>query len=259
MIILLYSFIVLLATTIGAIAGLGGGIIIKPLFDMLAIHNASSISFYSSCAVFTMCIVSIIKQLKKGFTFDWIILSFISTGSLIGGLIGEFIFDSTINFLDESLLKVIQSIMLVITLLIILIYTINKEKINKYKIKNKTFIFLSGFFLGCISIFLGIGGGPLNVSLLIFLFSLDMKHAAVYSLATIFFSQISKLSKIILLGSITDFNLSLLPFICVSSILGGYLGTVFNQKLSSRIIEKIYMMLLIFLILVSCYNACINF
>ena len=70
MIIILHSIIVLVATTLGAIAGLGGGVIIKPFFDTLGIFNTSTIAFYSSVAVLTMSVVSIIKQIKSGFSFS---------------------------------------------------------------------------------------------------------------------------------------------------------------------------------------------
>lgn len=70
----LYTIIVLCATTIGAITGLGGGVIIKPLFDLLGADTATVIGLYSSVAVFTMCLVSIYKQLKQGFNFKLNIL-----------------------------------------------------------------------------------------------------------------------------------------------------------------------------------------
>lgn len=89
MVIVLYSVIILIATIFGAIAGLGGGVIIKPLFDIIGVHDASTIGFYSSVAVFTRCVVSIFKQIKKGFQFDLKTMIFIAIGSLIGGLLGE--------------------------------------------------------------------------------------------------------------------------------------------------------------------------
>ncbi len=65
--IIIYSIIVLCATMIGAITGLGGGIIIKPAFDFVGIDTTSMISVYSTVAVFTMCLVSIYKRSKQGF------------------------------------------------------------------------------------------------------------------------------------------------------------------------------------------------
>lgn len=258
MILILYIAIVLLATILGAIAGLGGGVIIKPLFDMIGIHDASTIGFYSSCAVFTMCIVSIIKQVKKGFQFDIKTIIYISLGSLFGGLLGERTFQYITYSLENHTVKMIQAILLGITLILIMIYTLQKNKFHHYHIKNKGSIFLTGLFLGSISIFLGIGGGPLNVATLMLMFSFSMKEATIYSIATIFFSQVSKLGSIIVQHQLLTYDLSFLPFICISAIVGGYIGTIFNQKFNEKEIEKVYRILLILLIGISCYNVYIN-
>ena len=247
--IILYSLVILSATTVGAIAGLGGGVIIKPLLDMIGYHDATTIGFYSCVAVFTMCVVSIIKQLRKGFQLDIKTVVYISIGSSLGGLFGYY---------SDQNVKLIQSILLLITLILILIYTLKKDKIKSFHIKNFLSIFTLGLFLGTVSVFLGIGGGPLNVSLLILLFSYGMKQATIYSIATIFFSQLSKLSSIIISGNIMSLDLSFVPFICASAILGGYIGTMMNQKLSDSRVEKIYVIVLFTLIGISLYNIFVN-
>ena len=108
---------------------------------------------------------------------------------------------------------------------------------------------------GSISVFLGIGGGLLNVSLLILLFSYDMKKATIYSIATIFFSQISKLVQIVIKGQFMTFDLTLLPTICLFAVAGECIGTNINQRLTNKKIEKVYKALMIGLIFVSCYNV----
>ena len=62
MYVAIYSIIVWIATFIGAITGLGGGIIIKPAFDFVGLDQAAMISVYSTIAVFSMCIVSLYKR-----------------------------------------------------------------------------------------------------------------------------------------------------------------------------------------------------
>ena len=69
MITIIYCFIVLLATTLGACAGIGGGIIIKPFMDFLNYDNVATISFYSANAVFAMACFSSIKRLCKNHDF----------------------------------------------------------------------------------------------------------------------------------------------------------------------------------------------
>lgn len=202
-----------------------------------------------------MCIVSIIKQIKKGYKLDIYTIIYISMGSWFGGIIGEKIFNNITYQFDGSIVKFIQSSLLLVTLIFILIYTLNQEKIKKFSISNPFYILLVGLFLGSISVFLGIGGGPLNVSLLILLFSFEMKQATIYSIATIFFSQLSKILSIAIAGDLLNYDLSLLPFICISAIIGGYIGTQFNQKMNDIIIKKIYIKLMYVLIVITVYNV----
>ena len=58
MVLILYGFVVFLATLLGSFVGLGGGVIIKPVLDVINAHSLTEISFFSSCAVFAMSITS---------------------------------------------------------------------------------------------------------------------------------------------------------------------------------------------------------
>lgn len=256
--IIVYSLIILLATTSGAIAGLGGGVIIKPLLDLVGYHDATTIGFYSSLAVFTMCIVSLYKQIKSGFKFQIKTAVMISIGSLIGGLLGEKIFNITTSMFPNHIVKIVQASLLLLTLILIFIYSINKDNIKSYHVKNDLIIIFVGLGLGVISIFLGIGGGPLNVATLMLLFSQTMKEATVYSITTIFFSQISKLGTICLAGNIASFDLSFIPAILIAAVIGGYLGTRINQRINNKQIQKFYNLLILILIGVSIYNIVNN-
>lgn len=249
-----YTVIVLIATTIGAMTGLGGGVIIKPLFDLIGGSTASAISFYSSVSVFTMCVVSIYKQTRRGFSFDLRVLLSLSSGSIIGGFIGESFFSLTTTQFDNRQVKLIQSILLLITLLFILFYTFNKSKFKHYQLKNIFSYGLVGIFLGTISVFLGIGGGPLNVACMLILFSYSMKQAAIYSIATIFFSQIAKLSMVVAKGQLLTFDLEIIPFLIGAAIIGGYLGSCINHRLSDQKVEIAYRTLIIFLVFVTIIN-----
>ena len=52
MVTVLYSIIIFVACTIGAIVGIGGGVIIKPLLDFIGVHSVEVVGFISTCAVF---------------------------------------------------------------------------------------------------------------------------------------------------------------------------------------------------------------
>jgi len=71
MIYFIYFTVILLSNTIGAISGMGGGVIIKPVLDLINFHSLTSIAFYSSIAVFTMSIFSTYKQYKNGIQINW--------------------------------------------------------------------------------------------------------------------------------------------------------------------------------------------
>lgn len=201
-----------------------------------------------------MCIVSIYKQWRKGFQFNFKILVGISVGSLVGGYLGDYVLKLIIQNYEQQSVQLIQSIILFITLVFLIIYTRigpEKKKIENPPIWMTT---LLGLFLGSISIFLGIGGGPLNVSLLVILFGYGMKDAAIYSLATVFFSQIAKIISIIYVGNYDSFNLFLVPFLIVIAILGGYLGTILNQKLNTKKIELLYIVCMLLLSFITLAN-----
>ena len=62
---LIYFALALFATTVGSLTGMGGGVIIKPLMDVLGDYNVQTIGIVSSITVFSMAVVSVIKQLKS--------------------------------------------------------------------------------------------------------------------------------------------------------------------------------------------------
>ena len=75
----------------------------------------------------------------------------------------------------------------------VLIYNMIKNNLKSFHVKNQILIFIIGIALGTFSVFLGIGGGPLNVAIMMLLFSFKLREAAVYSVGIIFFSQLTKM------------------------------------------------------------------
>ncbi|GEO48342.1 sulfite exporter TauE/SafE family protein [Companilactobacillus kimchii] len=250
----LYGIIVLFATIIGAITGLGGGVIIKPLFDLVARDSATVIGLYSAMAVFTMSIVSITKQKRNGFRFDKKTVGYVSLGSIFGGLVGEGIFDFCTKSLSNNYVKVIQNALLLITLVFIIVYGINQKKVVSKELRNPFVIFLVGLILGLVSVFMGIGGGPLNVAMFMILFSFFMKESTVYSIVTIFFAQLSKLMLNFISGTYSLIDWRSTIVIVIVAIVGGYIGTLINQRLSNKIVNNIYNVLMIALSFVAVLN-----
>ncbi len=62
--IAVYFIICFIATTIGGISGIGGGVIIKPVLDSFSSMGVASISFLSGCTVLSMSVVSVLRAQK---------------------------------------------------------------------------------------------------------------------------------------------------------------------------------------------------
>ena len=70
LICILVSF---LASVIGSICGIGGGVIIKPVLDAWNLYSVSTISFISGCIVLSMSAYSVLeaKLTKKAPAHSW--------------------------------------------------------------------------------------------------------------------------------------------------------------------------------------------
>ena len=100
--------------------------------------------------------------------------------------------------------------------------------------------FLLAIFATAVGSLTGMGGGPINVALIIYLFSVNTKTATVCSLITILFTQISKLTTVALTVGFTDFDLSVAPVVIVGAIMGGFIGASFNKKCKESTVEKAF-------------------
>ncbi|MBC2850611.1 sulfite exporter TauE/SafE family protein [Cetobacterium sp. 8H] len=250
-----YFLIATFATILGSLAGLGGGVIIKPILDTLGHYDLSTVGVLSSITVFSMALVSTFKQIKSGFKIE-INMVLLSLGSILGGGIGETIFDFFLTlFVDQSTAKGIQALIIALLLLVVLF----KNKLPKYHIQNNLIIFMVGIVLGAIAAFLGIGGGPINVAVLIMFFSFSTKNAAISSIFIILLSQLSKILLIMLTTGFSSYNLNMLPFMVIGGISGGFIGASLNKKLKNKQIEKIFNISVISIILLNIYNVYISF
>ncbi len=237
----IYFLLALFATTIGSLTGMGGGVIIKPLMDVLGDYNVQTIGIVSSITVFSMALVSVAKQIKAKTEIPFKTAIPLSIGSVAGGFLGEKLLNFIVELLcANSVVTVVQNCVLAILILCVFIYMKNKSRINS---KHLNGIFISlfvGIFLGFCSSFLGIGGGPINVAFIIFLFSMSTKTATVCSLITILFAQISKLTTVALTTGFFDFDLSVAPVMIAGAIIGGFIGAGLNRKCKEETVEKAF-------------------
>ncbi|MBQ6333796.1 MAG: sulfite exporter TauE/SafE family protein [Erysipelotrichaceae bacterium] len=251
---ILMLLVVLFATTVGALCGIGGGVIIKPVFDLVSSYDAASINFLSSSTVLAMALYSVInsflnKKLDMGNNL------FLAIFAAVGGVLGG----KSFRLLKSSVssansIVAIQSFVLMVLIIAVYIYTLNKKKIRPLNISSQLSKSLLGFALGFISSFLGIGGGPINVAAFSYFLGLDSKKAADCSLFTIVFGQSANILTTVMTGSVPALDWGMLGIMVVLGILGGILGRKLNKKFDNETIDRLFNYCNILIILICFYN-----
>ncbi len=251
----IYSAVILVATILGAFVGLGGGVIIKPVLDFIGKEPRMQVDFLSAAAVFTMSVVSTGKCLKRRQKIDIGIILFIAAGSITGGWLGSAVMDYAGTLVAQQTIRCIQAFTLAVLLTAVSIYVGKCE--FAFKVKNKLAILAVGLALGFFASFLGIGGGPINVAVLTLFFSMNVKESAVYSVAIIFFSQLSKLITIFATAGVAPYahQWKTLIFILPAAVIGGFVGSSLNRKFDDKLIRKVFVTVMVLLIMLNVYNG----
>ncbi|MBQ6853299.1 MAG: sulfite exporter TauE/SafE family protein [Peptococcaceae bacterium] len=244
------------ASIIGAICGIGGGIIIKPALDTFGILDVAAISFLASCTVLAMTTYSVLRNKLKGTSNVNIIESMpLILGSIAGGIGGKALFNALAGYIGNlQLVGVVQAACLMIVTFGTLIFTVYKSRIPSLQIRSAMANILIGLALGLISSFLGIGGGPMNLVVLFFFFSMPTKIAVENSLTIIFFSQLANLLISFATGSIPAFPFPVLILMIAGGITGGIVGRSINKRISEQTVDKLFIALMAFIIVLNGYN-----
>lgn len=244
--------IAIFATTIGAIGGMSGGLIIKPAMDAVSGLDVSIISFMSSCTVLTMSSVSAFRTRKQEIDLNMAITLPLAVGGCIGGITGKSIFS-----LIPGDRAIIQSVLLAIIYLSIYIYALNKSKIKSLYIKNKYVCFALGCILGILSAFLGIGGGPINMAVLFYFIGSKAKLATKQSLFLVLLSQLGSFFTSLIVGIPPNINYIALGLMMLGGSAGAIIGSYISKKLNDNQIESFYKNTLIGVMVLNFYNIVI--
>ncbi|MBR6791097.1 MAG: sulfite exporter TauE/SafE family protein [Oscillospiraceae bacterium] len=245
----------LIASGLGAITGVGGGILIKPIADAMDLLPVSAISFLSGCTVLCMSASSLIRTRHNGVRLEKSITVPLAVGSVGGGLLGKYLFELIRqSFGNEAVLGLIQAALLLLMTLSVLVYYAFKEKIAPRKLGGFPLCLTVGLTLGVISSFLGIGGGPANVAILCLLFSMTSKEAAKNSIFIIFFSQVVSLISTVAGGTVPDVKLWLVALMAAGGVGGAIIGSSVSKKLSDKGVDKVFMWMLAAIALVNVWN-----
>ncbi len=255
MIYLIFFAISFFASIAGAICGIGGGVIIKPLLDSFGIMDVKTISFLSGCTVLAMCTYSFVaSKIKKESLMDMKIGTPLAIGAAIGGILGKSLFQTLVQFIDQNYVGAIQAGCLLLVTFGTMVYIKNKARIRTWRITNMAVCLLVGNALGIMSSFLGIGGGPINLVVMFFFFSMPTKVAAQNSLYIILFSQITSLFNSIITATVPVFSFFLLMLMVIGGTLGGYCGSKINKRMDNRKVDILFMVLMGNIIVINVYN-----
>lgn len=254
---IIYFVVSLLASISGAICGIGGGVIIKPVLDLLQTDSVATISFLSSCTVLAMSCYSMLKNLSNGENrIDLQITIPLAVGGAVGGVVGKQSYSSiAAMYPNPDTVGAWQAALLAVVTFGTLVYTLCKKRITTHHIDHLIACTLIGFALGVLSSFLGIGGGPINLVVLFFFFSLDTKAAALSSLFIILFSQLSSIGLTVLFATPPPFSWNKFVLMVAGGLLGGIVGRKINKSISSKFVENLFAVQIAIIIVICIYNT----
>lgn len=242
------------ATVLGSISGIGGGVIIKPVMDAVTSLSASTISFLSGTTVLVMTVASLLRSRKGDVRIDRR-GTYLALGGAFGGLLGKMLFSYVSAAAPSSaFVSFVQNIFMVLLTVAVLVYCLFKDRVRTMDVQKPALCAAAGLGLGVMSSFLGIGGGPINIMVLSWLFGMDTKTTALTSLYIIFFSQTVSFISTCITG-LPPFEPLLLLLMAVLAVLGATLGRTLSKKMDSRKVDVLFMCMLVIIIAISIYNT----
>lgn len=249
-----FSFLIcVLATTAGGVSGMGGGVLIKPVMDAASGLPVATISFLSGCTVLAMSITSMVCGRGGAVKIEHRIGTPLAVGAAVGGVAGKALFE-LVRANGGDMVSAAQQVMMILLTVGVLLYTLNRSRITTHNVDNGAACVIIGLVLGMLSSFLGIGGGPINLAVLYYFFSMDTKTAALNSLYMIFFSQSTSFLNTIISGRVPEFSPIMLLAMVAGGILGGCLGRHVSGRLSARGVDRLFLGLIVVIVGISCYN-----
>ena len=180
----------------------------------------------------------------------------LALGAAVGGILGKQLFTAVKNAAsDPNAVGSVQAGCLAAITIFTLIYTLKKESVRTLQLKRSAPCVVIGIFLGVMSSFLGIGGGPINLVVLYYFFSMSAKTAAQNSLYIILVSQITSLTTTFVTNTVPPFEWVWLILMVAGGIGGGVVGRCINKRISNKQVEKLFIGLMVVIIGISCYNT----
>lgn len=252
-----FFIICFFASVIGAICGMGGGVIIKPVLDFFRLGEVSTINFLSACTVFSMSLYSVGHNLLSGRGgIDMRAGTPLAAGAILGGMCGGGLFSWVRGWMgSENMAGAAQAVCLLLLTVFTFVYTIRKDRIRTHRVKNLFAVLAIGYGLGLSSSFLGIGGGPINLVVLFYFFSMDIKTAASNSLYVILLSQFANLAGALATGAVPPFHAAALASAIAGGVCGGIVGRGLHKRMDHGATQRLFLTAMALIMCICAYNV----
>jgi len=220
----------------GALIGIGGGLIIRPCLAIMDVSKNLA-TFSSAVTVLAMSIANIVTHHRRGTDLKLSGTLYLAFGSIVGGFLGGGI----LNYVSTAIVNTGY----IFVLILVLISVFGRPFLPSMTVHNPIVQFAIGLVTGSLSGFFGIGGGPFQMVALILFFNLNCKDAAVQSIVITMLTTISSVIRYSMDGYI-DFSLAV--YMIPAAILGGILGSIINRKMTDKTITRIFCMTVMLMI-----------
>ena len=148
----------------------------------------------------------------------------------------------------------VQALFLFLATLGTLLYTITKDRFPAKRVRHWSLCVAVGLGLGILGSFLGIGGGPFNMAVLYYFFSMSTKTAAQNSLFVILISQGAGTLKTILAGDVPDILIPILVGMILCGVAGSEVGGRLNRRLSEENVTRLFQWSMVLVLGINLYN-----
>ncbi len=227
-----------LATSLGGVIGIGGGVIMMPIMTTFLHIPPLQATLYSLSAIFIMSIISNYRYFKKSkpnYKAWFFIVLLAIPGEIVGAeIIAPSLTPATFNIIFLFLLLIIAVLMFF-----------------RNRLKLKWPLFLSsilGLVVGLASGSLGIGGGILLVPGLLIFFNFKAKKAASTAMFVKFFTALTGAATLLSHPGMT-YHWYYLIAIIGGAVLGSLIGSWIHLKVKDRHVTLILWIVILALII----------
>lgn len=240
--IILYFVIGLIVGFLSAILGIGGGVVLVPLYSFIFQLQGNDPNYVHSLAIGSSLLTVVFASTSatiRHFKNDNVEIKF---GIIFGvfTIISSFLLSQLAINTDQKTLKLIFIIVLAIIITIMLLDKKAENNLNKsFNKKLYLLIPVVGFVIGALSAFTGVGGGIIAVPIFYYIFKINFKKAIGTSTLVIIFSTItaslSYLTANVPLKNPPELTIGLISlFVAIPT----GIGTLFSTKWGANVVKN---------------------